>query len=53
VEVLIVMVVLYHSGLMHIQIPNINLINLSTLSDARNDCINHMILTVQVEKEWQ
>ena len=50
------MVVLYHSGLMHIQIPNIKQhlqSNLSTLSDARNDCINNMILTVQVEKEWQ
>jgi ribonuclease HIII len=55
VEALIVLVVLYHSGLMIIQIPNIEEYlqgNLSTLSDARNDCVNHMINTVQTEKEW-
>lgn len=41
---------------MIIQIPNIEEYlqgNLSSLSDARNDCVNYMINTVQTEKEWQ
>lgn len=40
---------------MIIEVPNIEQYlkgNLSTLSDARNDCIKHMIELVSSEKEW-
>lgn len=54
-ELLLIVVILYHSQLMNINIPLQTIVqgNLQLLEENRNDLVKHLISKIQIQREWQ